>query len=66
MIVTTVLCVIVAVIAFPVFAEAQGVPTAIPYTLIGFEVIWCAYFARAWVFSKRGFWSGERVEKEPE
>ena len=57
-IVTVVLCVIFGALAFPIFAEARGVPTAIAYTLIGFAVIWFAYFTRAWVFSRPGFWNG--------
>jgi len=55
-IVTIGLCVVFAVLAFPVFMKARGLPTAIGMTLIGFVVIWFAYYARAWVFTRPGFW----------
>lgn len=64
-IVTVVLCVVFAVLAFPIFIRAKGLPVAIAYTLIGFAVIWFAYFVRAWVFSRPGFWNDQRDEKKP-
>ena len=63
MIVTTILCLVFAVLAFPVFLRARGPSTAVVYTLIGFAVIWLAYLARAWVFSRPGFWNGGGREK---
>jgi hypothetical protein len=38
-IVTVILCVVFALLAFPIFMKARGVPTAVVYTLIGFAVI---------------------------
>jgi hypothetical protein len=63
---TVALCVVFAALAYPVFARARGVPTAIVFTLVGFAVIWFAYFARAWVFTRPGFWSGRGREKGQE
>jgi hypothetical protein len=60
LIVTVVLCVIFASLAFPMFVRARGIPMAVVFTLVGFAVIWSAYFARAWVFSRPGFWNGKR------
>jgi ABC-type transport system involved in cytochrome c biogenesis permease subunit len=57
--VTVVLCLVFAAIAFPIFLRAKGAGTAVVYTVVGFVVIWFAYFARAWVFSRPGFGGGE-------
>lgn len=54
-IVTIVLCLIYAVLAFPIFLRARGSSIAVLYTLIGFAVIWIAYYVRAWVFTRPGF-----------
>lgn len=54
-IVTALLCIVFAVLAFPVFLRAKGPAVAIVYTLIGFAVIWFAYYARAWVFTRADF-----------
>jgi O-antigen/teichoic acid export membrane protein len=59
MIVTVVLCLVFAALAFPVFLKAKGLSIAVVYTLIGFAVIWFAYFARAWVFTRPGFGDGK-------
>jgi len=63
-IVTAVLCVVFSVLAFPIFVRAKGLPVAIAYTLIGIAVIWFAYFVRAWVFSRPGFWNANREERK--
>jgi hypothetical protein len=55
---TVVLCVVYAVLGFPIFLRAKSLQVAIAYTLIGFAVIWIAYYARAWVFTRPGFWNG--------
>ena len=62
-IVTVILCVVFAVLAFPIFVKARGVPTAVVYTLIGFAVIWFVYFVRAWVFGRHGCRNGEYGER---
>jgi hypothetical protein len=64
-IVTVILCVVFTALAFPIFARARGVPTAVAFTLIGLAVIWFAYLARAYVFTRPGFWKGgSREAKE--
>ena len=65
-IVTAILCVIFAVLAFPIFAKVRGVATAVTYTVIGFVVIWLAYFVRAWAFSRHGFRNGTHNGSKPE
>jgi hypothetical protein len=65
-IVTVVLCVVFAVLAFPVFLRAAGPFAAVAYTLIGFTVIWLAYLVRAWEFSRPGFWSGGGGGRRPQ
>ena len=65
-IVTVILCVVFAVLAFPVFLRAKGPIMAVLYTLIGFAVIWFAYLARAWVFTRPGFWDGDQGGGDPE
>ncbi|MHC4116709.1 MAG: hypothetical protein ACYSWO_04295 [Planctomycetota bacterium] len=65
-IVTVILCVVFALLAFPIFMKARGVPTAVVYTLIGFAVIWAVYFVRAWVFSRPAFHNREHGEDGPE
>ena len=62
-IVTAALCLVFAALAFPVFLKAKGPFTAVVYTLIGFAVIWFAYFVRAWVFTRPGFWNGKGEDK---
>lgn len=52
---TVVLCFVFAVLGFPVFLRARGMPSAVVYTLIGFVVIWLVYYVRAWVFTRPGF-----------
>jgi hypothetical protein len=51
---TTLLCVVFALLAFPTFLRASGLAAAIAYTLIAFAVIWTVYYVRAWVFSTWG------------
>ena len=66
MIVTVILCVSFAVLAFPVFVKVRGVPRAVAYTVIGFAVIWVAYSVRAWVFSRPEFRSGKHSGRKQE
>ena len=54
--VTILLCLVFAVLAFPILLREKGFETVVLYTLIGFAVIWFAYLARAWVFLRPGFW----------
>ena len=66
MTVTVLLCLVFAVLAFPIFLRAKGPFIAVVYTLIGFAVIWFAYIARAWVFTRPGFWNGRDEGKGSE
>ena len=59
MIATTLLCIVFALLAFPLFLREKGLTVAIAYTLIGFAVIWLVYYVRAWVFTRPGFWNGK-------
>lgn len=64
---TVVLSVVFAVLAFPVFRQAQGFLPAVLYTFLGIVVIWAVYFVRSWIFSRPDFRNdgGDREARGP-
>jgi len=55
---TVVISAVFAILAFPVFQQANGPLPAALYTLLGLGVIWIVFSIRSWIFSKPGFRDG--------
>lgn len=55
LIATVIISAVFAVLAYPVFRQAQGPLPAALYTLLGLAVIWLVFIVRSWIFSRPPF-----------